>query len=601
MAQALEPRSGASGTVSFELERLEQTAAGRLELTGRWFGVRGLRFVRPTLTFESDGHPYRLLADLEHKPWFAEDGSPWTAAFHWDADRGPLDELVLTVATDIAIPLPRFDGGDSRPRRQRRAQADAYAASLRRELQAIRQELADERRTSERLRSELEPLREEVESLRAELERARDEKVENDAALARRDAALAKLTEVEAERDEARRALEEAAAESAELSRAQRQAQVERDRALSAPRRPRAERTVDSRLPATGDGRPRNRAARPRSGADRTRPCAGLARSARARRRQPRGPARGGARARVAHEPQLARISVAHAELDASARWPSRCWSQSWSCSSWSYTSASDLRRRSAGSSAARPCPRSRHRAPPPREASSRSAISSSARRSLSAPPRRASAIRPSAALDGIRSLRLICAGGLAGVERAGDLVPAADALRHPVQQTGHALALGAQRQVDACGRRRLARDERVRQRPRLALGRRRRQLLDLGRIEPRVRRHHQRQLLELAEQTLLAIADVAYECPCRVRLERQAELARLRDHPLRQLPRLDAPLRADISARLANHIVEAARSLRPAVLPGEEGDGGLGRASPPSTPRSRRAPCPSSAPRRRR
>ena len=121
MAQALEPRSGASGSVSFELERLEQTAAGRLELTGRWFGVRGRRFVRPTLTFESDGHPYRLLADLEHKPWFAEDGSPWTAAFHWDADRGPLDEIELTVATDIAIPLPRFDGGEDRPRRQRRS------------------------------------------------------------------------------------------------------------------------------------------------------------------------------------------------------------------------------------------------------------------------------------------------------------------------------------------------------------------------------------------------------------------------------------------------------------------------------------------------
>jgi hypothetical protein len=246
MAQALEPRSGGSGTVFFELERLEQTAAGRLELTGRWFGVRGRRFVRPTLTFESDGHPYRLLADLEHKPWFAEDGSPWIAVFHWDADRGPLDELELTVATDIAIPLGRLDGADGRPRRRRQPQPDAYAASLRRELQAIRQELADERRTNERLRSELEPLREEVEALRAELERARDEKVESDAALARRDAALLRLSEVESERDEARRSLEHAMAESAELSRTQRQAQVERDRAVAAADQLRADRDVDS-------------------------------------------------------------------------------------------------------------------------------------------------------------------------------------------------------------------------------------------------------------------------------------------------------------------------------------------------------------------
>ncbi len=245
MAQAMEPRSGGSGTVFFELERLEQTAAGRLELTGRWFGVRGRRFVRPTLTFESDGHPYRLLADLEHKPWFAEDGSPWTAVFHWDADRGPLDELELTVATDIAIPLGRLDSADGRPRRRRQPQPDAYAASLRRELQAIRQELADERRTNERLRTELEPLREGVDALRAELERARDEKVENDAALARRDAALARLSEAESERDEARRSLEETVAESAELGRALRQARIERDRAVSAVEQMRAEREVD--------------------------------------------------------------------------------------------------------------------------------------------------------------------------------------------------------------------------------------------------------------------------------------------------------------------------------------------------------------------
>ncbi len=245
MAQALEPRSGGSGTVFFELERLEQTAAGRLELTGRWFGVRGRRFVRPTLTFESDGHPYRLLADLEHKPWPAEDGSLWTASFHWEADRGPLDELELTVATDIAIPLGRLDGGDGRPRRRRQGQPDAHVTSLRRELQAIRQELADERRTSERLRTELEPLREEVATLRVELERARDEKVESDATLARRDAALARLSEVESERDEARRSLEQAIAESAELSRTQRQAQVERDRAVAAADQLRADRDVD--------------------------------------------------------------------------------------------------------------------------------------------------------------------------------------------------------------------------------------------------------------------------------------------------------------------------------------------------------------------
>ncbi len=241
MAQTLEPTASGSGPVFFELERLERTAAGRLELSGRWFGVRGRRFVRPTLTFEADGQPYRLLADLEHKPWFAEDGTPWTAAFAWDADTSAFQALELTVAPDIAIPLPNADGGRGSTGKRRLQNADARAASLQRELRAIRQELIDERRTSDRMREQLEPLRAELEVVRDELTRISEEKIETDAALARRDAALAKLTAVEAQRDEVCRSLEQAESERDEERRAQRQAQAELDRALSAVERLRAE------------------------------------------------------------------------------------------------------------------------------------------------------------------------------------------------------------------------------------------------------------------------------------------------------------------------------------------------------------------------
>jgi hypothetical protein len=240
MTQTLEPRASGSGTVVFELDRLERTAAGRLELSGRWFGVRGRRFVRPTLTFAADGQPYRLLADLEHKPWFAEDGTPWTAVFAWNAATDALDDIELTVAPDIAIPLPGADGSGS-PAKGRRASADARATSLSRELHSIRQELADERRTRDRLRAELEPVREELDVVRAELERMREEKVETDAALARKDAALAKHTAVEAQRDDVRRMLEEAETDRDELRRAHRQAQVERDRTLATAEQLRAE------------------------------------------------------------------------------------------------------------------------------------------------------------------------------------------------------------------------------------------------------------------------------------------------------------------------------------------------------------------------
>ncbi len=244
MAQTLEPTASASGPVFFELERFERTGAGRLELSGRWFGVRGRRFVRPTLTFEADGQPYRLLADLEHKPWFAEDGTPWTAAFAWDADTSALAELELTVAPDIAIPLTGADGGSAPPRKRRLENADARAASLQRELQAIRQELVDERRTTVHLREQLEPLRAELEAARGELERLSAEKVESDAALARCDAVLAKLTAAEAQRDDVRRSLEQAESELDEQRRAHRQAQVERDRTLSSMERLRAEEEI---------------------------------------------------------------------------------------------------------------------------------------------------------------------------------------------------------------------------------------------------------------------------------------------------------------------------------------------------------------------
>ena len=76
MAQALERASGDTDQILFELESLELTAVDRLEVSGRWYGVRGRRFVRPTLTLLGGGTEprHRSLADLDHKPWSAEDG-----------------------------------------------------------------------------------------------------------------------------------------------------------------------------------------------------------------------------------------------------------------------------------------------------------------------------------------------------------------------------------------------------------------------------------------------------------------------------------------------------------------------------------------------
>src|SRR4051794_14498273 len=69
-----------------EVERFELAGNACLELRGRWFGVRGRRFMRPALTALADGREQRILAVLDHKPWDAEDGETWLAAFPCPTD-----------------------------------------------------------------------------------------------------------------------------------------------------------------------------------------------------------------------------------------------------------------------------------------------------------------------------------------------------------------------------------------------------------------------------------------------------------------------------------------------------------------------------------
>lgn len=91
---------------SFDVERFELAGDACLQVRGRWFGVRGRRFMRPALTAVVDGHEQRILAVLDHKPWNAEDGEPWVAAFPCPTDPGALAQAELTVAPDVTVPLP---------------------------------------------------------------------------------------------------------------------------------------------------------------------------------------------------------------------------------------------------------------------------------------------------------------------------------------------------------------------------------------------------------------------------------------------------------------------------------------------------------------
>jgi hypothetical protein len=99
--------------VRFELERMAADD-GVLEVAGRWTGVRGRRFMRPSLA--AVGAPARALASLEHKPWAPDEGSHWIATFPWPGAVAEIEALELVVAPDLAVvlPAPSTDAGDVR-------------------------------------------------------------------------------------------------------------------------------------------------------------------------------------------------------------------------------------------------------------------------------------------------------------------------------------------------------------------------------------------------------------------------------------------------------------------------------------------------------
>jgi hypothetical protein len=201
------------------VERIDASAEGRVEVEGRWFGVRGRRFVRPTLTLTHKGAGVRALADLEHKPWAAEDGEVWRAAFSVDEGLDGAREIELSVAPDIVVELrPKgkklarpgdlLSAGQATP-----VPASAsglrgslsHAAELERlgsRLAAASNDLEQERERRAVLAKTLEAERSTSRQLRTELGQARSE-------LEVAAAARAEATAVEAELEDARRQLRE--------------------------------------------------------------------------------------------------------------------------------------------------------------------------------------------------------------------------------------------------------------------------------------------------------------------------------------------------------------------------------------------------------
>lgn len=199
-----------SDGIGFEVERFEWTQDDRLEVTGRWYGLRGHRFLRPVLEVQAGDEQRRILALLEHKPWAADDGEQWMAAFPWEGVPVELAAAELAVAPSLAVdlPMPRVPGARTqgppppqRPVRARRGAAKpagevatepagAPAPAGAEELAALRAQLAGQQAAVRRLTAELEEARQ---GLAAAAQAADDHDAlerERDAALAARDAAL---------------------------------------------------------------------------------------------------------------------------------------------------------------------------------------------------------------------------------------------------------------------------------------------------------------------------------------------------------------------------------------------------------------------------
>ncbi len=212
--------------VSFELERFEWTADDRLEVLGRWNGLRG-RPRRPALTVDSGGRRHRL-------PGTLVSDDPWRATFPWDG--GEVMGAELEMGRTLVVELPP-------PRRRRRRTASGAEAELRAQVEELRAMVADLR--AERAAA---PSAQDTDALAAAAERhqreasgLRDEIALLRSAEAARDDALAAAAAVAGERDEARAAAEAAAAERDDAESRAAAAHAERDEALAAAEAARAE------------------------------------------------------------------------------------------------------------------------------------------------------------------------------------------------------------------------------------------------------------------------------------------------------------------------------------------------------------------------
>jgi hypothetical protein len=207
------------------LDRIE-ARGGRLVVSGYWSGVRGMRFMRPTLIVGDR----EVLATLDHKPWTPSDEIAWTAAFPWDDPAPDRSEVVLAVTPSLSVPLAADAAEPAAPAAPAAPEPPVAAAPAPEpaadpEQERLRSALADAARRREELERRLEQARRRADALEAERDAAR---LALTGAERERDHAIGQRDEAAADRDAAVRTRARMEAQLAEE--AERRAEAERDR-----------------------------------------------------------------------------------------------------------------------------------------------------------------------------------------------------------------------------------------------------------------------------------------------------------------------------------------------------------------------------------
>jgi hypothetical protein len=213
---------------AFLVERFA-VSGDRVEVAGHWRGVRGRRFVRPVLWLHHGETRQRLVAVLDHKPWAADDGEPWQAAFKWTGGKLDAERAELEVGTELVVDLPLPGGRPAKPRPARprvpseleRVREQLLSATKERTaLQAALDRATTQADELARVRAERDRAREQAERARADGERlVNDEYRQRERALEVAEEAGGRAREAQSARQLAERQLAAAREAHAELER----------------------------------------------------------------------------------------------------------------------------------------------------------------------------------------------------------------------------------------------------------------------------------------------------------------------------------------------------------------------------------------------